>query len=31
MLQKERLNLKTICEVGCGAWEVLKLLQEDMN
>ena len=31
MLQKDRLNPKTICEVGCGAGEVLKLLQESMD
>jgi len=31
MLQKERLQPKAICEVGCGAGEVLKLLQERMD
>ncbi|MGD0458126.1 MAG: methyltransferase domain-containing protein [Terriglobia bacterium] len=31
MLAKNRLQLKTICEVGCGAGEVLKLLQEKMD
>jgi len=28
MLRKNRLEPKTVCEVGCGAGEVLKLLQE---
>ena len=28
MLQKDSLHPQTICEVGCGAGEVLKLLQE---
>src|SRR5271157_5185042 len=31
MLQKDCLNPKTACEVGCGAGEVLKLLQERMD
>jgi cyclopropane fatty-acyl-phospholipid synthase-like methyltransferase len=31
MLQKDRLHPQTICEVGCGAGEVLKLLQESMD
>jgi SAM-dependent methyltransferase len=31
MLKKERLHPRTICEVGCGAGEVLKLLQEKMD
>lgn len=31
MLQKDRLNPTTICEVGCGAGEVLKLLQNSMD
>ncbi|MFB3819938.1 MAG: methyltransferase domain-containing protein [Candidatus Methylomirabilales bacterium] len=31
MLQKNRLAPKTICEVGCGAGEVLKQLQERMG
>jgi SAM-dependent methyltransferase len=31
MLRKNRLQPKTICEVGCGAGEVLKLLQERMG
>src|SRR5271165_1579181 len=31
MLQKDGLEPKTICEVGCGAGEVLKLLQEKMD
>lgn len=31
MLQKNRLQPKTICEVGCGAGEVLKLLQDNMD
>jgi SAM-dependent methyltransferase len=31
MLQRNRLQPKTIAEVGCGAGEVLKLLQEQMD
>jgi cyclopropane fatty-acyl-phospholipid synthase-like methyltransferase len=31
MLAKNSLQSKTICEVGCGAGEVLKLLQEKMD
>src|SRR5438445_13816301 len=31
MIEKIRLRPKTICEVGCGAGEVLKLLQEKMD
>lgn len=31
MLQKNRLQPKTLCEVGCGAGEVLRLLQEKMD
>jgi SAM-dependent methyltransferase len=31
MLRKNRLQPKTIAEVGCGAGEVLKLLQEQMD
>lgn len=31
MLQNNRLQPKTICEVGCGAGEVLRLLQEKMD
>jgi len=31
MLRKDSLQPKTICEVGCGAGEVLKLLQEKMD
>lgn len=31
MLRKNRLEPKTICEVGCGAGEVLKLLRERME
>ena len=31
MLEKNRLQPKTIAEVGCGAGEVLKLLQEQMD
>jgi SAM-dependent methyltransferase len=31
MIAKNRLQPKTICDVGCGAGEVLKLLQEQMN
>jgi SAM-dependent methyltransferase len=31
MLQKNSLKPKTVCEVGCGAGEVLKLLQEKMD
>src|ERR1700756_5333022 len=31
MLEKHRLKPKTIAEVGCGAGEVLKRLQEKMN
>jgi SAM-dependent methyltransferase len=31
MLTKDHLNPKMICEVGCGAGEVLKLLQEAMS
>jgi len=31
MIEKHRLQPKTICEVGCGAGEVLKLLQEKMD
>ena len=31
MLQKDSLHPQTICEVGCGAGEVLKLLQERMD
>jgi SAM-dependent methyltransferase len=31
MLRKNRLNPRTICDVGCGAGEVLKLLQEKLD
>jgi cyclopropane fatty-acyl-phospholipid synthase-like methyltransferase len=31
MLQKNSLRPKTVCEVGCGAGEVLRLLQEKMD
>lgn len=31
MLQKDKLQPKTICEVGCGVGEVLRLLQEQMD
>jgi cyclopropane fatty-acyl-phospholipid synthase-like methyltransferase len=31
MLQKNRLQPRTICEVGCGAGEVLRLLQQKMD
>jgi uncharacterized cysteine cluster protein YcgN (CxxCxxCC family) len=31
MLQKNSLKPKTLCEVGCGVGEVLKLLQEKMD
>jgi SAM-dependent methyltransferase len=31
MLHKNRLRPRTICEVGCGAGEVLRLLQEKMD
>ncbi len=31
MLQKNHLQPTTICEVGCGAGEVLRLLQEEMD
>jgi len=31
MLRKNNLSPKSICEVGCGAGEVLKLLQEKMD
>lgn len=31
MLRKHHLDPKTICEVGCGAGEVLRLLQESMD
>jgi cyclopropane fatty-acyl-phospholipid synthase-like methyltransferase len=31
MLQRNRLRPNTVCEVGCGAGEVLKLLQERME
>lgn len=31
MLQKNHLEPKTICEIGCGAGEVLKLLQDRMD
>lgn len=31
MLRKDRLRPTTICEVGCGAGEVLRLLQEEMD
>jgi len=31
MMEKNRLQPKRICEVGCGAGEVLKLLQEKMD
>jgi SAM-dependent methyltransferase len=31
MLEKNHLDPKSICEVGCGAGEVLKLLQERMD
>src|SRR5487761_222171 len=31
MLQKNRLQPKTVCEVGCGAGEVLRLLHENMD
>jgi SAM-dependent methyltransferase len=31
MLERHHLHPKTICEVGCGAGEVLRLLQEKMD
>ena len=31
MMQNNRLEPKTICEVGCGAGEVLKLMQQRMD
>jgi SAM-dependent methyltransferase len=31
MLRKHELSPRTICEVGCGAGEVLKLLQQQMD
>ena len=31
MMEKNRLQPKTICEVGCGAGEVIRLLQEKMD
>lgn len=31
MMKKNHLNPKTICEVGCGAGEVLRLLQDAMD
>lgn len=31
MLEKNHLKPRTVCEVGCGAGEVLKLLQERMD
>jgi len=31
MFQKDSVKPKTVCEVGCGAGEVLKLLQEKMD
>jgi SAM-dependent methyltransferase len=31
MFRKNRLHPRTVCEVGCGAGEVLKLLQEQMD
>src|SRR6266699_644407 len=31
MIARNRLQPKTICEVGCGAGEVLKLLQDQMD
>jgi hypothetical protein len=31
ILRKNRLHPQTICEVGCGAGEVLRLLQQQMN
>ena len=31
MLQRNKLSPKTICEVGCGAGEILKQLQEKMG
>jgi SAM-dependent methyltransferase len=30
MLQRNRLTPKTICEIGCGAGEILRLLQQQM-
>lgn len=31
MIRQHNLNPKTVCEVGCGAGEVLRLLQKNMN
>jgi hypothetical protein len=31
MLQKNSVKPNTVCEFGCGAGEVLKLLQEKMD
>ena len=31
MLRKNHLQPTTICDVGCGAGEVLRLLQEEMD
>lgn len=31
MIEKNHLKVKTICEIGCGAGEVLRLLQEKMD
>jgi ubiquinone/menaquinone biosynthesis C-methylase UbiE len=31
MLKRHNLALKMICEVGCGAGEILRLLQQEMD